>query len=122
MKKYILTSLLTLFAYIVSYGQISGSVKWEQNVDFFIQIGDEYTEISIESMCYTEEVGSPKLPYCVKSFVLPDNAKAPMIKVATTSRQLIGENLLIIPAQYPTPIGEDYSSWTEPNSEVYNSL
>ena len=69
MKKYILTSLLTLFAYIVSYGQISGSVKWEQNVDFFIQIGDEYTEISIESMCYTEEVGSPKLPYCVKSFV-----------------------------------------------------
>jgi len=121
MKKYILTGLLTLFAYIVSYGQISGSIKWEQNVDFSIQIGDEYTEISVESMCYTEEVGSPKLPYCVKSFVLPDNAKAPMIKVATTSRHLIGENLLIIPAQYPTPIGEGYSSWTEPNREIYNS-
>lgn len=121
MKKYILTGLLVLFAYIISYGQINGSIKWEQNVDFSIQIGDEYTEISTESMCYIEEVGNPKIPYCVKSFVLPNNAKTPTIRITATSRRLIGEGLLIIPVQYPTPIGEGYSSWTEPNNEVYSS-
>ena len=121
MKKYILAGLLVLFAYIISYGQINGNIKWEQNVDFSIQIGDEYTEISTESMCYTEEVGSPEIPYCVKSFVLPNNAKTPTIRITATSRRLIGGGLLIIPAQYPTPIGERYSSWTEPNNGVYSS-
>ena len=121
MKKYILTGLLVLFAYIISYGQINGSIKWEQNVDFSIQIGDEYTEISTESMCYIEEVGNPKIPYCVKSFVLPNNAKTPTIRITATSRRLIGEGLLIIPVQYPTPIGEGYSGWTEPNYKVYSS-
>ena len=121
MKKYILTGLLILFTYIISFGQISGSIKWNQSVDFSIQTGDKYAEIQTESMCYTEEVGNPKIPYCIKSFVLPNNAKTPTIEITTTNRRLIGEDLLIIPAQYPTPVGDGYSSWKEPNSEVYNS-
>lgn len=119
--KSILIGILGLFICSISYAQISGNIKWEQNVDFNIQIGNEYVEIITESMCYTEEVGSPKLPYCVKSFVIPINAKMPTVKITNTNRRLIDEDIIIIPAQFPTITGEGYTSWTDPNREVYNS-
>lgn len=121
MKIYILTILLALLCTVL-HAQISGTIIWKQNVDFSIQTANEYTEVLAESMCYTEEVGSPKIPYCVKSFVLPDNAEVSSVRITSVSRRLIGENLLIIPAQYPTPVGEGYSSWVDPNGKVYNSL
>lgn len=120
MKRNILTIFLALLCTVL-HAQISGTIKWEQNVDFSIQTANEYTEILAESMCYTEEVGSPKIPYCVKSFVLPDNAEVSPVRITSVSRRLIGENLLVIPAQYPTPVGEGYSSWVDPNGKVYNS-
>lgn len=121
MKKYILTVLLALLLCTVLHAQISGTIKWKQNVDFSIQITNEYTEILAKSMCYTEEVGSPKIPYCVKSFILPNNAEVSTIRITSVSKRLIGENLLVIPTQYPTPVGEGYSSWIDPNEKVYNS-
>ncbi|MFR2070820.1 MAG: C25 family cysteine peptidase [Bacteroides nordii] len=120
MKKYILTVLFVLLCTVL-HAQISGTIKWEQDVDFSIQTESEYTEILISSMCYTEEVGSPKIPYCVKSFVLPNNAEVSTIRITSVSKRLIGENLLVIPAQYPIPVGEGHSSWVGPNKEVYNS-
>ena len=120
MKKFILTVLFVLLC-TVSHAQISGTIEWEQDVDFSIQTGTEYTEVLISSMCYTEEVGSPKIPYCVKHFVLPNNAEVSTIRITSVNKRLIGENLLVIPAQYPTPVGEGYSSWVDPNKEVYNS-
>lgn len=120
MKIYILTIFLTLLCAVL-HAQISGTIKWEKDVDFSIQIGNEYTEIWAASMCYTEEVGSPKIPYCVKSFVLPNNAEVSTIRITSVNKQLIGENLLVIPAQCPTSVGEGYSSWVDPNKEIYNS-
>lgn len=104
MKIYILTIFLTLLCAVL-HAQISGTIKWEKDVDFSIQIGNEYTEIWAASMCYTEEVGSPKIPYCVKSFVLPNNAEVSTIRITSVNKQLIGENLLVIPAQCPTEVG-----------------
>ena len=120
MKKYILTILILLLCTIL-HAQINGTINWEENVDFSIQTGNEYTEVLAESMCYSEEVGSPKIPYCVKSFVLPENAEVSSVRITSVSRRLIGENLLVIPAQYPTPVGEGYSSWVDPDEKVYNS-
>ncbi len=121
MKKYILASLVVSLMCNIIHAQINGTIEWKQNVDFSIQSGSEYTEILTKSMCYTEEVGNPKIPYCVKSFVLPSNVKVSAIRITTATRHLIGENLLIIPAQYPIPVGKDYLGWTGPNDEVYNS-
>ncbi len=59
MKIYILTILLALLCTVL-HAQISGTIIWKQNVDFSIQTANEYTEVLAESMCYTEEVGSPK--------------------------------------------------------------
>lgn len=121
MKRYIITGLIGLFTCFITNAQINGSIKWEQNVDFSVHIGNNYVDILTESMCYTDEVGSPKIPYCVKSFVIPNNAKTPEVKITVTSRRLIGEDLLITPAQNPIPIGGEYVGWTGPNNEVYNS-
>ena len=120
MKRNILTIFLALLCTVL-HAQISGTIKWEQNVDFSIQTANEYTEILAEPMCYTEEVGSPKIPYCVKSFVLPNDAEVSMVRITSVSKRLIGENLLVIPAQYPIPVGEGYSSWVDPNEKIYNS-
>ena len=98
MKKYILASLVVSLMCNIIHAQINGTIEWKQNVDFSIQSGSEYTEILTKSMCYTEEVGNPKIPYCVKSFVLPSNVKVSAIRITTATRHLIGENLLIIPA------------------------
>ena len=45
MKKYILTVLLALFLCAVNAQVISGTIRWEENVDFSIQTGYEYANI-----------------------------------------------------------------------------
>lgn len=103
------------------YAQINGTIEWKQNVDFSIHVVDSCVEILTKSMCYLEDVGSPKIPCFVKSFILPNNVKVSNIRVTPISRRLIGENLLLVPVQDPIPVGENNPAWTSPNGEVYNS-
>lgn len=119
MKRYILTVLLALFLCAVHAQVISGTIRWEENVDFSIQTGYEYAHILSES--YIEEVGNPEIPCCVKSFVLPNDVVVTAIRITSVNRRLVGEDLLIVPVQYPIPVGGGYSSWVEPNEWVYDS-
>lgn len=122
MKRYVLTGLIGLFTCFVAYAQINGSIRWEQNVDFSVHIGSEYVDILTESMCYTEEVGNPKIPCCVESFVIPNDVVVSTIRITSVNKRLIGENLLVVPVQHPIPVGGGYyPRWVEPNEWVYNS-
>lgn len=122
MKIYISTIVFALLVCTALHAQISGTIKWKQGIDFTIYIGNEYSQISTESMCYIEEVGNPKIPCCVESFVIPNDVVVSTFRINLVNKRLIGENLLVVPAQYPVPVGGGYyPSWVEPNEWVYNS-
>ena len=96
MKKYILASLVVSLMCNIIHAQINCTIEWKQNVDFSIQSGSEYTEILTKSMCYTEEVGNPKISCCVESFVIPNDVVVSAIRIISVNKRLIGENLLVI--------------------------
>lgn len=118
MKK-ILVSLIAILVVMNLSAQVEGTIQWHPEIDFTYQVNGEYIEISSETG-YVDEPGTPQIPYCVKTFLIPVNAQA-TIQVKSVNRKLQRKDVLLYPVQPPIPIGGSSSSWVEPNNDIYNS-
>jgi len=123
MKK--LTFFIILVGISISLkSQVSDSYSLSlQNVEFQQREvnGVVYDVILTKESTCTDEVGNPKLPVKIISYVLPYNSTVTGIDVSVTLQKL-QRNYYIIPAQYPRALdGSDPPPFVEPDLAVYSS-
>ena len=119
MKKIIGTVIVLLVSWALN-AQIDGTIRWERDSDFTLQLNNSYTEIGTESE-YITTVGMPQIPFCTKTFLVPVNAEV-SLQIESVKKNLITKDIMLYPVQPRVPIGFDMvNDWVEPDSTVYNS-
>jgi hypothetical protein len=107
---------------ILIQAQISGSIKLTQN-ELIIQKNAEFDELLVKKFRFTDEIGSPQLPVCVESFVVPYEAIVTGISINSVIKKKIEGEFYIYPTQPPRPLdGSEPPEFVEPNTAVYNSI
>ena len=119
MKKIIGTVIVLLVSWALN-AQIDGTIRWERDSDFTLQLNNSYTEIGTESE-YITTVGMPQIPFCTKTFLVPVNAEV-SLRIESVRKNLITKDIMLYPVQPRVPIGFDMvNDWVEPDFTVYNS-
>ena len=119
MKKIIGTVIVLLVSWALN-AQIDGTIRWERDSDFTLQLNNSYTEIGTESE-YITTVGMPQIPFCTKTFLVPVNAEV-SLRIESVRKNLITKDIMLYPVQPRVPIVFDMvNDWVEPDSTVYNS-
>ena len=89
--------------------------------DFIIQKGENgYDNIAWKTDYTTFEVGNPKLPVYRVTYVLPIDAKFTDVKFFLKKKELLKENLFIVPVQQLIPTNNIQKVvFTQPNNKIY---
>ena len=117
---YIVLGVFMCIPYILT-AQVSDRFALSQD-EILFQRNTDFDELITSEYSFTEEVGNPRLPVHIESFVVPFEATVSDLQVTSVSKQKIDGNFYIYPAQPPIILdGSESPAFVQPNTSVYNS-
>lgn len=121
MTRYFFVAMFILIS-IQLKAQLSETICVEESELSFSRVEEFDCVIWNKSSEFTEQVNAPKLPVIIESFVIPFDAQVVNIGVVVKRKNLLNENLLIVPVEPPISIGDDFSTLSlNPDGAIYNS-
>lgn len=121
MRRVLLSTLAVLFVSSGSMAQIRDKIV-ASDLSEKIEVDNQgYGHLSSTFYEYTDEVGTPELPYINKTYYLPYNLSDYKLIVEEGEAMEVSKNFRPYPSQQPLPIsGNDANSFV-PISEKYNT-
>lgn len=55
-----------------AYAQVRSNIFWSSN-NLKFRENDNYVEVIVDGTLYLEEIGNPKIPYCVRSLIYKES-------------------------------------------------
>lgn len=106
-----------------SFAQITGSFRIEEpEVGVFESGYEPYVSILFPESQPMAEIGCPQLPYVIRSYVIPVDARVTGVQVVHLSKRLFPGYYRIVPAQPPVPTDNvEMSSDFQINDSLYAS-